>query len=225
MRRSEKLRVIGNGVDTKRFYPIRDKNLLAQWRKKWGIGMEEVVVVFLGNLARWQGVETLFESGFKLFQKNERVKFLIIGDGPLKENLINKVQESKWKHRVIFTGMVNYEEVPFLINIGDVCVAPFISNRNQKTGVSPIKIFEYMACGKPIVTTRIVGLEFIEEERIGRLIEPEDKEDLEQVLADLLKDREKREGMGQKGLRLAREKFDWERKVLEIEKILTELLA
>ncbi len=82
-----------------------------------------------------------------------------------------------------------------------------------------------MACGKPIVTTRIVGLEFIEEEGIGRLIEPEDKEGLEHVLTDLLKDSNKREVMGQKALILAREKFDWEIKVIEIEKILKELLA
>jgi glycosyltransferase involved in cell wall biosynthesis len=221
----EKIAVIGNGVDIKRFYPVSDQDLLGKWRDKWGIGKEDLVVAFVGNLARWQGVETFIESGFKLFQKNERLKFLIIGDGPLKENLMKKGSGSQWKQRFIFTGMVNYEEIPFLINIADICVAPFISKRNQKTGVSPIKIFEYMACGKPIVTTRIVGLEFIEKEGIGQLIEPEDKGGLEHVLTDLLRDSNKREVMGQKALILARERFDWEMKVIEIEKVLKELLA
>lgn len=220
---SGKVAVVGNGVDTKRFYPIRDKNLLTQLRKKWDIGMEEVVVVFVGNLARWQGIDTLIESGFRLFQKNERLKFLIVGDGPLKKNLIKKVWDSQWRQGFLFTGMVNYEEVPFLLNIGDVCVAPFVSKRNQKTGVSPLKIFEYMACGKPIVTTRIVGLEFIEEEGVGRLVEPEDEEGLERVLTDLSRDRNKREELGQKALILAREKFEWEIKVAEIEKIIKNL--
>lgn len=221
----EKVVVIGNGVDIKRFYPIRDPNLLATWRDRLSVGREDMVVVFVGNLARWQGVETLIESGFKLFQKNERIKFLIVGDGPLKENLMKKVSESQWKQKIIFTGMVDYEEIPLLINIGDICVAPFVSKRNQKTGVSPLKIFEYMACGKPVVASRISGLEFIEEEGIGRLIEPEDNEGLEHVLADLSNDRDKREEMGQNALVLAREKFDWEIKVMEIEKILKELLA
>ncbi len=219
----EKVVVIGNGVDIKRFYPVSDQNLLAKWRDRWGIGKEDMVVVFVGNLARWQGVETFIESGFKLFPKNERLKFLIVGDGPLKENLMKKVSESKWKQSFYFTGMVNYEEIPFLINIGDVCVAPFISKRNQKTGVSPLKVFEYMACGKPVVASRIQGLEFIEEEGVGCLIEPEDVESLQKALYDLIKEPKERIRMGQKGSQIARENFSWESRVIEIEKVLKEL--
>jgi len=219
----KKVVVIGNGVDIKRFYPVSDQNLLGKWRDRWGIGKEDMVVVFVGNLARWQGVETFIESGFKLFQKNERLKFLIVGDGPLKENLMKKVSESQWKQRFIFTGMVNYEEIPFLINIANICVAPFISKRNQKTGVSPLKIFEYMACGKPVVASRIQGLEFIEDEGVGCLIEPEDVEGLEKALYDLIKEPKKRIRMGQKGSQIARENFSWESRVIEIEKVLKEL--
>ncbi len=70
--------------------------------------------------------------------------------------------------------MMDYEVVPFLINLADICVAPFISKRNEKTGVSPLKIFEYMACGKPVIASRIKGLEFLEAGRAGRLTEPGD---------------------------------------------------
>ncbi len=217
------IKIIGNGVNTKIFHPIADKALLANWRKSLGIEMDEVVTVFVGNLARWQGVETFIESGFKLFPKNERLKFLIVGDGPLKEDLMKKVLESKWKQRFIFTGMVNYEEIPFLINIANICVVPFISKRNQKTGVSPIKIFEYMACGKPVVASRIQGLEFIEDEGVGCLIEPEDVESLKKALYDLIKEPKERIRMGQKGSQIARENFSWESRVIEIEKVLKEL--
>lgn len=221
----EKIAVVGNGVDTERFRPINDRNLLAPWRERWGVDRDDSVILFVGNLARWQGVETLIESGFNLFQKNERIKILIVGDGPCKKYLMKNTSESRWKQKILFTGMVDYEEIPLLINIGDICVAPFVSNRNQKTGVSPLKIFEYMACGKPVVASRISGLEFIEEEGIGRLFKPGNKEDLEYVLTELINNRDQRERMGQNALILARQRFDWKVKVIEIERILKELLA
>ena len=104
--------------------------------------------------------------------------------------------------------MIEYEDIPILINIADICVAPFISKRNRTTGVSPLKVFEYMACGKPVVGSRIEGLEFIEQEGVGRLIPPEDVMSLQEGLIDLIKNPQKRIMMGNKGLQIAREKFE-----------------
>jgi glycosyltransferase involved in cell wall biosynthesis len=217
-----KVEVVGNGVDTKRFHPIADKKLLVQWRERFGIGTDELVAIFVGNLARWQGVDILIRSGFELLEKKENLRLLIVGDGPLKKDLENMVLKSHLQERFIFTGMVNYEDIPFFVNISDIGVAPFILNRNKSTGVSPLKIFEYMGCGKPVVTTRIDGLEFIEREGIGRLVEPGDVGGLVSALDDLLQNKEKRTQMGEKALRIAIERFDWASKVDRIEKILEE---
>lgn len=215
-----KIVVIGNGVNIKRFYPITDETLLLNWRKKLGISQEETTITFVGNLAPWQGVDILIQSGFPVLSTNEKVKFLIVGDGFLKNDLINKVVSTGYEKGFIFTGMVSYEDIPPLINISDICVAPFISKRNIATGVSPLKVFEYMACGKPILCSRIEGLEFIETEGIGRLVEPEDTIGLQEGLLNLVHDPEKRKVMGKKALRLARERFDWKIKVEEIEKVI-----
>jgi glycosyltransferase involved in cell wall biosynthesis len=120
--------------------------------------------------------------------KDKKLRFLIVGDGPLKKNLMDRVLESGFQEEFIFTGMVDYNEIPLFINLADICVAPFISKRNDKTGVSPLKVYEYMACGKPVVASRVEGLDFLEEEGAGRLVEPEDVNDLEKALGDLLQD-------------------------------------
>ncbi len=218
-----KLKVVGNGVDTEKFHPIGDRSFLTEWRKKLGILEEEVVIAFVGNIAPWQGVNILVDTAFHLLTKNRKLKFLIVGDGFLKSDLMKKVLDSGFGKEFIFTGMQGYYDIPFFINIADICVAPFIFERNQKTGVSPLKVFEYMACGKPVIASRIEGLEFIEVEGAGRLIEPGDVESLEEALLDLLTDTQKRTNMGRKGLQIAREKFTWNSRTLNIEKILKEL--
>jgi len=220
---ADKVKVIGNGVNTKKFQPLYAETLLWSWRKKLGITKEDVVIAFIGNLALWQGVNILIESAFQLLSNRENLKFLIVGDGLLRGSLEKRVSDSIYEKKFIFTGMIEYEEIPILINLADICVAPFISKRNRTTGVSPLKVFEYMACGKPIVCSRIEGLEFIEQEGVGRLISPEDVVSLQEELIDLIKNLQKRIMMGNKGLQIAHENFDWELKSALIEKVLKEL--
>lgn len=216
----EKVKVIGNGVNTKIFFPIYDETILRGWKERLGIAKEDTVIAFIGNLAPWQGVNILLESAFQLLRNEGNLKFLIVGTGSLRGFLEKRVVNSGYGNKFIFTGMIKYEEIPFLINIADICVAPFISRRNRTTGVSPIKIFEYMACGKPIITSKIGGLEFIEKEEVGCLIEPEDVISLREGLLDLMKHSQKRVNMGNNGFRIAREKFDWKLKSNLIEEVL-----
>lgn len=219
-----KIEVIGNGVNTNKFFPIFDKNLIEQWRAKLGIKSKESIVIFVGNLARWQGVDILLESGFQLLKKRNNLKFLIVGDGVLKDYLMMKLSISDLKDKFIFTGMVNYDDIPYFINIADVCVAPFIQKRNWSTGVSPLKVYEYMACGKPVVTTRINGLEFIEKNGIGKLVTPGNATSLAEALDDLFDNREKMKKMGQIGSKIANEQFNWDLRVKYIEKTLKEII-
>jgi glycosyltransferase involved in cell wall biosynthesis len=221
--RPEKITVIGNGVNTKNFHPIHDDALLWSWRRRLGITKEDVVIAFIGNLAPWQGVNIFIESAFQLLANDGNLKFLIVGEGLQRDPLEKKVSDSRYEKKFIFTGMVNYVDIPILINIAEICVAPFISRRNRITGLSPIKVFEYMACGKPVVCSRIESLEFVEVEGLGRLIEPEDAKSLHDGLLELIENRTMRINMGNRGVQIAREKFDWEIKSTLIEKVLNGL--
>jgi len=218
---SDKIRIVGNGVNIQRFHQIYDEALLSSWRKRLGITKDDLVVAFVGNLAPWQGMNILLESAFQILSNEmQNLKFLIVGEGIQKDSLVRKVFDSGHTEKFIFTGMVEYEDIPILINIADICVAPFISRRNQTTGVSPLKVFEYMACGKPVICSRIDGLEFVEVEGAGRLIDPEDVTSLEKALYDLIRNPREREIMGQTGPKVARERFSWESKVIKIEEVL-----
>jgi glycosyltransferase involved in cell wall biosynthesis len=216
----EKVIAVMNGVNIKQFYPIHDESLLESLKMKLGIASEDTVIIFVGNLAPWQGVETLIEVAPLLLKKIANIKFLIIGDGILKDGFKERVDSLRLLDRFIFTGMVEYEQISFYINIADICVLP---KRRLKSGYSPIKLYEYMACKKAIVASKVEGLEFIEEEGIGRLVEPEDVIGLERTLYNLIKSPQERIRMGQRGLELARERFSWESCASKIEKVLIEL--
>ena len=215
---SGKIKVIANGVNTKQFHPIDDSPVLLEWKKRLGIKSNDTVIAYVGNLAPWQGIDDLIEIFFRLLCKNRKLKFLIVGEGALKPLLLVKVLSSGYDRDIVFTGMLNHEEIPFIINLADICVAPL----RIMTG-SPIKVFEYMACGKPVVTSRIEGLEFIEAEGVGRLTAPEDIIGLEEALTELIKEPRKRADMGQKGMQIARERFSWESKAVEIEDLLRKM--
>ena len=218
--RPDKVKVVSNGVNTEKFHPIDDPVLLENFRKSLGIGQQEAVVAFVGNLAPWQGVEYLIRVAPSLLEISQGLKYLIVGNGALKGEFEDEVKRLGLSNLFIFTGTVDYENIPLYINIADICVT---FKKRLKSGYSPIKLYEYMACGKPVVASRVEGLEFIEAEGAGQLAEPEDTTSLRQVLLDLLRDSEKRVSMGRRGLQIVREKFDWKKKVGEIEKVLEEL--
>ena len=220
---SQKIAVVGNGVNTEEFRPLSKEGRVDVWRREFGIAPDDRIVMFVGNIARWQGVEMLVDVAFRILNKEQGVKFIIVGDGVLKDGLAKRVSESGYERSILFTGMVDYSIVPELINLADICVAPFISRRNEKTGVSPLKVFEYMACGKPVIASRIEGLEFLESEGAGRLTTPGDTVSLEESLRELLENPEERLNLGRRGLSLVRGRFDWEKRVTEIENVLREL--
>ena len=217
---SEKIEVIANGVNMDMFHPIQDEKLLSHWRQKLKIWSEEKVVVFVGNLAPWQGVDDLIRVAPSLTTKLERIKFLIIGDGVLRKDLEREVQRLGMSDYFLFTGMVEHDQIPYCINMADVCI---VLKKRLQSGYSPIKVYEYMACGKPVIASRVEGLEFIEIEGVGRLVEPGDSLSLEKTIIDLLLDPRKRADMGKRGIWLVRERFSWNSVTLKIEDILKKL--
>jgi alpha-maltose-1-phosphate synthase len=215
-----KIKVVQNGVSTKKFYPIHDAGILTEWKKKLGISEEEIIIAFIGNLAPWQGVDYLIQVAPSLIEEFKNIRVLIVGDGVLRDQLEEEVNNLGVSDHFLFTGMVHHDEIPLYINIADICVLP---KRQLRSGYSPIKLYEYMACGKPIISSRVEGLEFIEPEGIGILTEPGNLNGIRQALLKLIQAPEERRVMGERGLRLAREKFDWKNKITEIEAVLLEL--
>jgi alpha-maltose-1-phosphate synthase len=216
----EKVVVISNGVNTDVFRPLRDEALFSRLKSEMRIPPEGRVVVFVGNLAPWQGVDDLIHVANSLILRIKDIYILIVGDGVLKKKYEEEVTRLGLSDRFLFKGMVHHDQIPIYINLADVCL---VLKKKLRSGYSPIKLCEYLACGKPVVASRVEGLEFIETENLGRLVEPGDMRELENVLVELLTDHGKRTEMGRRGLLLARDHFSWDSKTLEIENLLRKL--
>ena len=214
----ERVVVIPNGVNTNLFCPFPE-NAVALLRQKLGLAPDAKIVVFAGTFSAWQGVDTLLSAAPKVLKVLPQAHFLIIGTGPLEDVLRERVKEVQIDDHVTFTGRVAHETVPAYLGLAAVCVAPFTQKRNASCGLSPVKIYEYLACEKNVITSRLPGLAFLEEEQVGYLIPCDDEDRLTTTLLDALsmKDELRRQA-GQRGRKLVEERFRWEHAAEKVEK-------
>jgi len=201
----EKIVVVSNGANTSLFKPLEQDTC----RKELSLSPGPYVC-FVGNLAPWQGVEYLVKAAPSVLSRLPECRFLIVGDGIMKNELIILSKELEVEDKFIFTGVVAYEKVPRYINASDACVAPFIVARNAKIGLSPLKLYEYMACGKPVVASNISGVsDALESSQGGIPVLPENPGALAEAIIKLLEDSELSKKMGSKGLSYVTENYSW----------------
>ncbi len=134
------------------------------------------------------------------------IKFLIIGDGCLKQNLKKQAEDSGLKDSVIFLGAVPPEDVYQYLFISDVFVRP---SRSEGLGSAFI---EAMACGLPIIGTNVGGIpDFLKDRKTGLFCEIDNPENLAAKTKELLENKELREQIIQNGLKLVEEKYSWDK--------------
>ncbi len=206
----KKITVIENGTDLDFFKPM-DRS---EAKKLIGVNPDYLYVGFIGMFAVWQGLDYLLSAIPEVLKVHKDIRFLMVGDGPLMPKIKKAVSEFE-KQKIILTGSVPYREANLYINAFDIGVAPFIKKRNDGM-VSPMKIRDYAACGVPIITTKIRGLEMVEEKGIGILVPPDDSKALSEATIQLLRDGRRRDRMGKKGRKVAEEFFSWENVVEQI---------
>jgi len=196
----EKTFVINNGVDVKHFDPenvdqSRDITFLRSSKKK---------VAYIGTISSWVDLG-LIQNMAKQFKD---VNFYIIG--PLDRNF-NKDKYSQ-TNNMIFTGTQPYEIIPTILSKVDISIMPFQKNQLVKA-VNPVKIYESLAMGKPVIATR-----YEETEKFGDLIFTYDtSEEFESILSKLLSQNEE-ENIIRRRIEFAREN-SWEKRVEQIEKL------
>ena len=202
----EKITVVSNGANTSLFKPLEQDAC----RNEFGMELETPYICFVGNLAPWQGVEYLVKAAPSILSRFPECRFLIVGEGVMKNELLKLSRELGVADRFVFTGVVPYDRVPVYINASDICAAPFILARNAKIGLSPLKLYEYMACGKPVVASAISGVvDVLEASGGGIPVPPENPEALAEAISKLLENQELRTKLGSKGLSHVTENYSW----------------
>jgi len=195
-----KCEVIPNGVDTELF-----KNYPSQ-RLRCALGIEvDFVVGYVGVLREWVDLKPLFKALSHLDAKYPDIKVLVVGEeGRLKYNK-DLTHRYGISDRVIFAGTVPYLSVPKYISCMDVCLIPFKPNRVSHNAL-PLKLFEYMACERPIICNRLTG---VTQAVDNKVLYASNEEEYMDSLVKLYNNRQLRERMGTEGRKFVRESFSW----------------
>jgi glycosyltransferase involved in cell wall biosynthesis len=140
--------------DTDLFFPkAKDISLM----KSLNIKKSDKIITFAGTLYNFSGLDKVLNYFAENIKRFGNLKFLIIGNG-LQEMLLNKiVAENHIEDRVIMTGFIEYEQLGKYLNLADICICPFEINQITDT-IFPGKIYQYLACEKPVLTSRLPGV-------------------------------------------------------------------
>jgi glycosyltransferase involved in cell wall biosynthesis len=162
--------VIENGIDPTVFREL-DRQ---QCRDSLGIGVHENVVGFFGSIDRKRGIEVLMHAVEKIRSINENVRLLIAGKNSLALDMTGP--------GVDYRGVVSQSDVAMMINACSVVVVPY--EKDPQIEVSnACKVAEYLACGAPIVATRVSNMEEVLHDSPEVLVEPGDANQLAERIA------------------------------------------
>ena len=163
--------VIPNGIEAERFTHTGRETA----RARVGLPAAGRVVVCVSRLSAEKGIDVLIDAVAHLQTRNVRV--VIVGDGPDETALVERARQAGVSDRVVFAGSRPHDEVPLWIAAADVAV---LSSRKEGY---PNAVVEYLACGRPVVATRVGGVpEILTSRDLGAMVDPEDPRALAQAV-------------------------------------------
>jgi Glycosyltransferase len=181
----DKIYITPNAVDVEKFNP-QNKEIPTdlEMSSDKALHSDKPVLLFVGNLVFQKGVKYLLDAKKLMDTPAEMV---LVGDGPLKQELEMKVQNEEIND-VVFMGA--RRDVEKIMPSADVFVLPSVSEG------SPITILEAMASGLPVVATAVGGITEVINEKVGMVIEPANPQEMATALDKILKTRENLNKMG-----------------------------
>jgi glycosyltransferase involved in cell wall biosynthesis len=189
------------------------------------------VVVFLGSFRPWHGTGMLPDLIDATRRDIPDIRFLLVGDGEGLDTLRADIKDRGLDTWVRFVGSVPHHKMPDVLSCADIGIAPYDANRYQPLidhGFfwSPAKLFEYAACGLPVVCSRYDLLSDIVEDGVtGRLVAPGDSQAFADAVIDLSRDSQRRHQMGSRGREKVTERFSWDIHARQVAGILEQLVA
>ena len=148
----DKISIVPAGVDLETFNPQVDGSYI---REKYGIKKDDVLLFFMGWIYDFSGMKEVAESISST--DDERFKLMIVGDGDLYEPLTKMKSEKNLDGKLILTGKIPFAQIPEHVAAADICLLPAYKNEIMMN-IVPIKVYEYMAMGKPVIATDLPGI-------------------------------------------------------------------
>jgi len=171
-----KIHVIYNGINHQRFYPTPQ----TQARKDLGLG-DSRIILYVGNLKKEKGCLDLLEAFIELAKQQPELKLYVAGTGAMSKTMTQRSQEAGMKNNIFLLGKVDHAALNRWYNAADLLCLPSYSE-----GV-PNVLLEAMACGTPVVATRVGGIPEIVTADTGVLVESGNIQELKDKLNAALK--------------------------------------
>lgn len=194
--------VVGNAVNTTRFQPIAKQSAC----RRLELESERPRAVFVGNLVEWRDFESLLQATRLLLETVPMFELLVVGDGPARGSFEARAKALLPARTVRFAGEVPHTDVPFHIAASDFGLLP---ERVRSLDISPLKLFEYLSCGRPVVAFDVPGLDIVRTLGTGILVPPGDPGTLAAAMARLIGSPELVREMGRTGRAFVERERSW----------------
>jgi len=183
------------------------------------------VVLYSGQVSRIRGLDYLVRAMLGVAKEVKDVRLLIIGDGGEKSRLVALVQQLGLADHVLFLGSISHDFMPEYICLADVAIGPLVA-LPITVGTLPIKVIEYMACGKPVVACYDgASKDLVIDDYNGILIGSGGVDELSSALIRLLKDAEFAKDLGVNARRHVETYHDWNVITAELDRLLVKLMG
>jgi len=189
------------------------------FRWKFGISKDAVVLVTVARLFMLKGHEYIIESAKELSKRFEKCVWLFVGDGNLFEHYKQQICDMGLAERIKFTGLLPPSKVPLAIQSSDILVHCSLREGLART------LPQAMLCGRPAISFDVDGAREVVNENTGRLIEPKNVEQLIAACAELIEDESLRINLGEQGRESVKKKFAPDTMVDTIEEVYRNLLG
>jgi alpha-maltose-1-phosphate synthase len=204
---------------------------LAGARRSLRIPAAAPVVLFSGSFRHWHGVIDFADAAEIVHGQRPDAVFLMVGAGPMLDEVKDRVRAKGLEESFRFTGAVPYLDMPLYLSLGTVGVAPFRVSAHrplQEAGFywSPLKVFEYMASGLPVVTLDISPLnEMVRSGSEGLLFHEGNIQELARLITALLNDPVSARRLGERGRKRVVERYSWRRHCERLDSVIREAMG
>ncbi len=195
-----KIRVIPNGVEASRFNNGHQPQPIPT-----GVSEDRKTILYVGRIVREKGIFTLLDAFEKLRKQGKDVSLVLVGEGPLKEDLAKEVLRRKLNDRVKLAGFVDEKKLVSLYNSSDAFVLP---SHYEPFGMVAL---EAMASRVPVVVSDVGGLsEIVEDGITGVKVPAYNPSALAEGILRVLEDRELSEQLKENAYRAVQERYRWD---------------